>query len=238
MNMNNGGEDVVTAAGQMREMRAQILDAVARETSPTRGQRRRHIAWLSILAGSIAVTIFAAAGGIRPYSRPLSLIIATATGTATIAAVALVVALRRGRSMLGRSRALLTATMLLLPPAVLAWKLWVSAHYPGMSVAWELRPGFRCLGLAHALGLLPLGIALAARRRTDPVDPGLTGAALGVACGLTTAAFVDLWCPVAHLPHLLLGHVLPVGILAFVGAMVGSRLLPPRLDMSIRVPMR
>jgi hypothetical protein len=36
---------------------------------------------------------------------------------------------------------------------------------------------------------------------------------------------VDLWCPVSYLPHLLLGHLLPIAVLAAVGALVGGRLL-------------
>jgi len=39
---------------------------------------------------------------------------------------------------------------------------------------------------------------------------------------------VDLWCPVASVPHLLLGHVLPLGILAAVGALLGDALLSLR----------
>jgi len=37
--------------------------------------------------------------------------------------------------------------------------------------------------------------------------------------------FVDLWCPVAYAPHLLLGHIAPMLILAGVGAVVGRRVL-------------
>jgi hypothetical protein len=36
---------------------------------------------------------------------------------------------------------------------------------------------------------------------------------------------VDLWCPVGYVPHLLLGHVLPIAILSLAGALIGGRVL-------------
>jgi hypothetical protein len=180
------------------------------------------------LAAAVGLAIFAAVGGVRPHARPLSLILATASGSALVTAFALALALGRGTSMLGRSRRLLLAAIALLPLALLVWKMGVSSLYDGMNVAWPARPGARCLGLALAIGALPLAAALAVRRRSDPVQPSLTGAALGAAVGLAAASLVDLWCPVAHLQHLLVGHLLPIALLALAGALTGSRLLAVR----------
>jgi hypothetical protein len=36
---------------------------------------------------------------------------------------------------------------------------------------------------------------------------------------------MDLWCPVAHPQHLLLGHLLPIAALAALGAWAGHRWL-------------
>jgi hypothetical protein len=36
---------------------------------------------------------------------------------------------------------------------------------------------------------------------------------------------VDLWCPVAYVPHLVLGHLLPLFVLAGAGALLGQALL-------------
>ena len=44
---------------------------------------------------------------------------------------------------------------------------------------------------------------------------------------VAAGALVDLWCPVAYLPHVLLGHILPLAIAAAFGAWAGRRLLPP-----------
>ncbi len=63
------------------------------------------------------------------------------------------------------------------------------------------------------------------RRFSDPTHPVLSGAALGAAAGAFSAFLVDLWCPVAYLPHLLLGHVLPLLTLTAVGAVLGRWVL-------------
>jgi hypothetical protein len=39
---------------------------------------------------------------------------------------------------------------------------------------------------------------------------------------------VDLQCPVAYLPHLLLGHVLPLVTATLIGAWLGHRLIAVR----------
>jgi hypothetical protein len=36
---------------------------------------------------------------------------------------------------------------------------------------------------------------------------------------------VDLWCPVGYVPHLLLGHVLPLLLLMTLSAVLGSRVI-------------
>ena len=43
--------------------------------------------------------------------------------------------------------------------------------------------------------------------------------------GLGSALLVDLWCPVSYVPHLLLGHVLPIVILSVAGGLIGGRVL-------------
>jgi hypothetical protein len=234
LNVTTDGEQLsrtMTSAGDA-QLRAQVLGAVAREPSPTRGQRRRRSTLLYLAAAAAGVLVFFLYGGVRPHDRPLSLLLGTVSGSALLAACGLWIALGRGRSMLGRSRLLLAATVAFLPLALLAWKLGVSALFEGMSGAWPARPGFRCFALSLAVGLAPLAAALATRRRTDPLHPGSAGAAIGAACGLAAAALVDLWCPVAHLPHLLLGHLLPVALFALAGAALGARLLALRFHQN------
>ena len=67
--------------------------------------------------------------------------------------------------------------------------------------------------------------ALTSWRRSDPITPRATGAAFGAGAGLGSALLVDLWCPVGYVPHLLLGHVLPIAILSVAGGLIGGRVL-------------
>jgi hypothetical protein len=136
-------------------------------------------------------------------------------------------ALRRGRSMLGRSRRRLLWGAVLIPISLLAWKLSCSIAFGATMVAWPERPGERCLALSLLVGAGPL-LAFLAIRRSGPVQPALNGAAIGFAAGACAWVAADLWCPVAFVPHVLLGHVLPLAVLAAAGALLGRAFLEPR----------
>jgi hypothetical protein len=214
------------------DLKARILSATRSQPSPTRGQvRLKEALWVAAGAG-LAVAIFAAAGGVRVLPRPTSLIIVTGLGTAAIAALASWIIGTRGRSMLGRPRALVALTALVAPATLFAWKVGTSNLYPGMTDPWPTRPGLRCFLLSGAIGVLPLLAVLIARRRTVPVQPAMAGAGLGISAGLQAAVLVDLWCPVAYVPHLLVGHLFPIAALAGVGAWMGVRLLTIRASTS------
>jgi hypothetical protein len=204
------------------EIRARILASTRTAPAPTRPQVRRQERVLVAAGVALAVVVFLAAGGVRQGPRPWSLVLATSSGTFVIAAVAMWAGMLRGGSMLGRQRALLLAVGIGAPLALLGWRSGISSLFDGMTLEWPTRPGLRCLMLTLAVGVLPLALALLGRRRSDPVNPAGSGAALGVAVGLGAACLVDLWCPVAHVSHVLLGHVLPVALLAAAGAAVGA----------------
>jgi hypothetical protein len=97
-----------------------------------------------------------------------------------------------------------------------------------MTRAWPTRPGFKCLGLSLAAAAGPTAALVRARLRLAPNRPALHGAAIGIAAGSLSWVLVDLWCPVAYLPHLLVGHLLPLIGLAALGAALGATLLSPR----------
>ena len=79
--------------------------------------------------------------------------------------------------------------------------------------------------MSVATGGILLFALLLAWRRLDPMSPTATGAAFGAGAGLGSALLIDLWCPVSYLPHLLVGHVLPIAVLAAAGAAVGRWIL-------------
>jgi len=79
--------------------------------------------------------------------------------------------------------------------------------------------------MSVATGGILLGALLIAWRRLDPMSPTATGTAFGAGAGLGSALLIDLWCPVSYLPHLLVGHVLPIAVLAAAGAAAGRWML-------------
>ena len=227
------------------ELRARVLAAAAAQPSPTRAAVKRRNVFMGLVAaagGLGAFLVFAAlmseghlvrvGGEIAPQQyveRPVGLLVATASGALGVAAMALWLALRRGRSMLGRSRRQLLCSAALIPISLLAWKVSCSIAFGASMVAWPDRPGERCLALSLLVATGPL-LSLLAIRRSAPVHPALNGAVVGFAAGACAWVAADLWCPVAFVPHVLLGHALPLGVLAVAGAFLGRTLLQPRSE--------
>ena len=225
------------------ELRTRVLAAAAAEPSPTRAavsRRNMLIAVVAAASGIGAFMIFAEfmsdsrllrlGGEVVPQQsleRSVWLVAATAGGALGVAAMALWLALGSGRSMLGRSRRWLLYGGVLIPVILLAWKVGCSIAFGDAMVPWPERPGERCLALTLLVAAGPLLSFLAIRRRA-PVQPALNGAVMGFAAGACAWVAVDAWCPVAYVPHLLLGHVLPLFVLAGVGALLGQTLLSLR----------
>jgi len=129
--------------------------------------------------------------------------------------------------MLGRSGSGLLYGIALIPLGLFAWKVGCSLAFGQPMAEWPERAGLKCLSLSLLVAAGPL-LAFLAVRRSAPVHPALNGAAMGVASGACAWVALDLWCPVAFVPHLLLGHVLPLCILAGTGALLGQALLSLR----------
>jgi len=208
-------------------LRDRILRDVQAEPAPTRSTLQRRSALIMIVAFAISLVVFWVVGGVRVTDRPSWLVGATAAGTSVLAFAVAWLAFARGGSALGRPRVFLIGLALASPALLLFFKMSVSATVPGGLREWVERPGNKCFWLAFSTGLFPLLAFLFARRGSDPVHPVALGAALGAAAGTFAASLVDLWCPVAHLPHLLRGHVLPIVLLTAAGALLG-RMLKPR----------
>ena len=206
------------------ELKQRVLAAVAAAPAPTRAQVLRTRAWLFCCGVVGALAIFFLEGGVRVTTRPPSLVALTSLGTAVIAGVGMWLLFTRGRSVLGRPGLQLVAAAVASATLFVAWRYRISSAY-GLIESWPARPGFRCMALSIATGALPLLGALLSWRRTVPVSPIATGAAFGAGAGLGSALLVDLWCPVSYLPHLLIGHLLPIAVLALLGGVLGARIL-------------
>lgn len=200
-----------------------VFAAIAVRSSPTRDAIIRETIALTALSWLLTLAVFAYAGGPRTTGRPWDLVFGTTMGTALATAAVAWVALGPSRSSLPRARRVLVPVVVGAPIAIFAWKLFWSSRFPGGVDIWPARPGFRCLGLGLAMGLFPLLAFVISRRGSDPSRPALTGCAAGIAIGCVAALLTDLWCPVSYLPHLLLGHVLPIAILGGLGASLGRR---------------
>jgi hypothetical protein len=207
------------------ELRAQVIERSAREPSPTRAQLGLEQRVVLSIAMLVPLLLFVAWGGIRVGPRPDRLVLLTALGSAVLATGFAIVGLGRSRSMLGRPRSWLVAQVLLTPVLLLGWRVLISARYPNMMTEWVERPGLRCFTLSTLLSLAPLLGVLWLRRGSDPLHPRLTAAAFGAAVGAGVWVLVDLWCPVSYVPHLLLGHVLPLLLLIALSALLGSRVI-------------
>jgi hypothetical protein len=221
--------DLNQPAGALRpDLRQRILAAAAASPAPTRAQTIKSRLWLFASAAVGAIAIFFIRGGIRPTGRPAILIALTSLGTSLIGGAGLYFLFTpQKNSVLRRPVWKLLLVAALAGIGFVIWKVGISSIY-GLTARWPDRVGLRCLRLSLLTGSLPLFAALVAWRRTDPVTPLATGAAFGAGAGLASAVLVDLWCPVAYVPHLLLGHVLPIVILAGVGALIGWRVLRVR----------
>lgn len=206
------------------DLKRRILTAIRSEATPNRQELGRRNVILLATGAVVALAVFFGFGGMHVDERPKLLVAATCLGWVAAAAVALQLSFVRRRSMLGRPTAWLVALIASAPLFLFAWKLAVTSRFgAAMMERWPDRDGYKCLGLTLGMGVALLAVLTAARRRTDPVRPGITGAALGMAAGIAAGALVDLWCPVAHWLHLLRGHILPLVALAALGALAGRR---------------
>ncbi len=87
----------------------------------------------------------------------------------------------------------------------------------------SLRASYACVGLSSVMALVPLACGLWITRRAFAWGAGLRAASLGLAAGLLGAGAIRIVCPNDALPHLVLGHVLPVALITLIGFAVGKR---------------
>lgn len=239
------------------DLRARVLDAVRREPAPARPVEARRRAMLIALgfaaAGVIAVVKRAldasnprgrhlwhvvADGGVPTQDRPLGFVVMLELVWLLVAAVATWVGIARGRSMLGRSSASKLAVATITPLALIVTWLAVGVVWlrDVLPLAWlevmddvpALQTHTNCAlaSIAYAVG--PLLAFFAIRRRRDPVSPRQTGAAIGAVAGAWGAVVHFPFCECTSPLHMALGHVLPVVVLAAIGALVGDRVLGVR----------
>ena len=167
--------------------------------------------------------------GLDVDAQAVPLLVSAASLIVTVTLAATAVALSRGRSGLGPGALPLALASSLVAP-VFAWLVLgnpVHAHDAIRPVV-DISPwGLRCLviaGIAGTIVLAGFGVAL---RRAVPVSSGLRATALGAAAGAWAGLAVFVFCPSGEIPHLAVGHVLPVAAFTLLGAVLLPRVLRP-----------
>jgi len=206
------------------DRRNRILASVGEIPAPTRRELVRRQVWLVLCGVLGALALFWLEGGLRATGRPPSLVAWTSFGTSFFVGVGMWFLFTRTRS--GHRRGWAVLGLATLAPAI-AFVLWRYGlgHLYELASPWPSRPGYRCFAMSVGTGGILLFALLLAWRNVDPMSPQATGAAFGAGAGLGSALLIDLWCPVSYVPHLLLGHVLPIAVLAIAGAAAGGRFL-------------
>jgi hypothetical protein len=206
--------------------KARLMAAIQRAPSPTRRASQVWM-WLVVPAGVfIAAALYFAFDGIEHgKGRALWFYVTCAVSWTAVAIVSLWGALGRARATSWRSRSALVAFALGTPAVLFATMFIFAVADPDVTTIHPEKIGYKCLGLTLAAAAFPLVALLYAKRESDPVHPSFTGAALGSACGAAAGIMVELWCPVAAPRHVAFGHILPIMVLAGLGALLGARIL-------------
>jgi hypothetical protein len=210
-------------------LRARILDALRSEPVPPRAEGARRSA-LALALGFVTMTAILLAISVpnlrgRPlaYVEVLVLVWTPVTIAATWAGVA------RGGSMLGRSPRWLLATAILTPLVLLLSWIPVTIDWPETLVdSSETVHHLRCIAVTLGLSLGPFVAFAWVRRGSDPISPWLTGAAIGTAAAAWGALMLPLICGFTSPVHMLIGHFLPIVLIAAIGAALGGRLVAVR----------
>lgn len=202
-----------------------IFAEIARHSSPTRAMSRRRAVAAYALGILACLAVFQAVGGLQhSEGRPLRFTLFIATGTFVVAVISSRRTLLRSVAMAPRPTTLAWTLCAVVPLVTL---LWLGAWHGYYTEPFQ-RIGYRCLGLGSATGAILLGVTLYLQRNTMPRSTLAMGAALGATSGAWAAIFVVLWCPLTNAPHVCVGHVLPIALISFLGALVGWKVLPLR----------
>jgi hypothetical protein len=215
------------------ELRARILAAARAEpVAPRTAGLRRN---LLLVAGALVlpVALSVMVHGPDAGGRPCGYVVALAAAWLLVSALATWGGVLRGSSMLGRPASWRLVVATLTPAALLVTAAVAAAMWPQTVVDdATARNHVICIVFTFLCALGPLTAFALMRRRSDPVAPRLTGAAIGAASGAWGALAIELHCGHASPEHILLGHLLPVAMLAGVGILVGHVFVSIRAKLS------
>jgi len=128
------------------------------------------------------------------------------------------------------SRALRLGILFGVPLLFTAYLGLVSTDHFAVSKFVQGSPAGHAIGcglVALFFGALIAGGALVAWRRTDPYNPGISGAMIGLVAGLASGSGMSIACSSHEMLHSCVAHGAVVFALALAGFAVGRRLLTP-----------
>jgi len=209
-------------------LKLRVLEAVRQRPMPRRADRLLPVVALAVLAAVIMAAVLqwvprllGEVGGVaHAAGRPAASGAWILAGTIALALGSSWFVLPFRRSMLSPARGVLLAVAIGVPVLVGAWLVLWHATYDDPFT----RTGWRCFALTGLTAPWSFAVLAYASRRVEPRHPGTAGAALGAAAGAWAAVMVELWCPLSVSEHVLLGHVLPLLVLALAGSAIGARI--------------
>lgn len=213
--------------GPTRALRARVLAAIKGSPAPTREQHRK-LSSIMMASSALPAVTQLVHGGIDVKARPLAYVALVAAGSGLAAALATLWAFTRP-APLGHPRVRLLMVAGAVPAILLLIALAASlvVHAPrGSAAGWYAHS--HCIVTSLALLAAPLGASLYVFRRSDPVLPWATGAALGAVAASWGGVTLALQCPDMGALHVALAHAGPVALGALLGAVLGSRVLALR----------
>ncbi len=218
------------AASPPPELLERVRSAVAQAPTGPGASYRARLAMGTCVAAA-TVTVVAMVSRRDFQALPLERLLVMSGEVLLLAILAVVVATARGKQGLGLSVALLGMIALAVTPlyalATLVSPLQPVIAQPMPSFEVSVRTGLMCTAFGMGSGAIVLAAFSFALRRAVPAAPVLRGASLGAAAGAAAGLALHLFCPHFDRAHILIGHVLPIGIFVAVGALVTPRLLRP-----------
>jgi hypothetical protein len=202
---------------------------VANRPAPLRAEvLRRRLLLLALAAAPVAGA--AMMRGVAWEGRPRMLTIVSVVVACAVAAVGTWWALVPGRSTLGRPRPWLRASAAAIPAVLFLFASVSAVLWPETqaSISFDPRIHIPCFVMTFVLAAAPFAAMMYVERRSDPVDPAATGAALGASAGTWAGVAMTIGCAHSDLLHLGVSHILPLVGLAALGALIGSRVVGMR----------
>ena len=210
-------------------LREQLELAMRLHPAPTRAEMQRR-EWRIWMAGVAAMVVtFLVFGGVTPGGRSASFLVASSLGWIVCAAFGMWAVFTRRRSGLGLPSHVLVGGALATAP--LTWLGFVAVSegfgndHP-FGTSW--RGTVACLIATLVLGTGPFVAGLLAKRRSDPVHPRATGAAIGATAGAFAGVMIGLHCPAGAYAHVGMGHAAAALILGVAGWVLGGPALALR----------